>query len=96
MAIYKLWQAKFTEAWYALSSEEQGRLLEQVGATLEQVGGKTVLLCNSVWADERWTAFGVEEFPDIAAVQKHKQLHAELNWDRYMDGTSTLGTEWSS
>ncbi len=92
--IYKLWQAKFTEAWYQLSQEEQRQRVAQVEEALTQVGGKRVLLCNSAWANEQWSAFGVEEFPDIEAVQKHSQLLDELNWYRYIESITTLGTRW--
>ena len=92
--IYKLWQAKFNEAWYQLSPEEQNQRLTQVQGALEQVGGKTVVLCNSDWSNEQWRGFGVEEFPDIEAVQKHAKLLGELDWDRYLVSISTLGTKW--
>jgi hypothetical protein len=91
--IYKFWQATFNEAWYQLSKEEQGQRLAKVQAALEQVGGKVVVLCDSSWSNEEWSGFGVEEFPDIEAVQKHTQLLNALNWNRYLRGTSMLGTK---
>ena len=91
--IYKLWQAKFNEAWFQLSAEEQNQRLAKEGAALEQVGGKTLVLCDSGWSNEQWQAFGVEEFPDIEAVQKHTKLPRELDWGRYLTGVSTLGTK---
>ena len=90
--VYKLWQAKFKEAWYQLSPDEQRERLAQVQAALTQVGGKLVLLCNSAWANEQWAGFGVEEFPDMDALQKHSQLLDELNWLRYIESSTTLGT----
>jgi hypothetical protein len=92
--IYKFWQAKFNEAWYQLSAEEQSQRLAKVQAALEQVGGKALVLCDSEWSNEQWQAFGVEEFPDIEAVQKHTKLLSELNWGRYLTSTSTLGTKF--
>jgi len=91
--IYKLWQARFTEAWYQLSSEERRQRLAQVQGTLDQVGGKMVVICNSDWSNEQWRVFGVEEFPDIEAVHKHTKLLNELEWYRYLDSVSTLGTK---
>ena len=91
--IYKFWQAKFNEAWYQLSEDEQNERLAKVQGALEQVGGKVVVLCDSSWSNEEWRGFGVEEFPDIEAVQKHTQLLNELNWNRYLRGTSMLGTK---
>ncbi len=60
----------------------------------EQVGAKVLVICNSAWSDEQWPAFGVEEYPDIEAVHKHAQLLQELNWFRYIDSSTTLGTRW--
>jgi len=76
-----------------LSPEEQQDRLAKVGAALEQVGGKPVVICAPGWSNEQWQVFGVEEFPDIEAVQKHTQLLNELNWGRYLTSVSILGTK---
>ena len=92
--IYKLWRARFTESWYQLSQDEQRSLMDKDGEALTQVGAKTLVLCLSAWANEHWQAFGVEEFPDLEAVQRHTQLLMELNWYRYIESETTLGTTW--
>jgi hypothetical protein len=91
--IYKLWQARPTEAWHQLSEEEQQRLLSQVTEALNTAGGKELVICDAAWSNERWPFFGVEEFPDLEAVQRHEQLLADLNWLRYAASRTTLGTE---
>jgi len=93
--VYKLWQGRWTEAWHALSAEEQERMLGQVGKALETAGGKELVLCSAAWSDERWPFFGLEQFPDVDAVQRHAQLLLELNWARYMESRTSLGTELS-
>jgi hypothetical protein len=93
--IFKLFQVRFAEAWYQLPKAEQDNLLAKVQAALGKVGGKGVLLCDSSWSSEQWQGFGVEEFPNMAAVQEHSKLLNELNWFRYIDSVSTLGTEVS-
>jgi hypothetical protein len=92
--IYKLWMANVTEAWHQLSAEEQADLLAKITDCLTQVGGKGIVGCESAWAAEQVEFWGVEEFPDIEAVQKLAQLHDKLNWHRYMAGTTILGTAW--
>lgn len=92
--IYKMFRVKWTDAWHQLSQEERVGLLAKVNAALERVGGKRVILCDSSWASEEWSGFGVEEFPDIEAVQRHAQDLGTLNWYRYLDSHSVLGTEW--
>jgi len=93
--IYKLWMmSKFTGAWWQLSDQERNSLHARVLDALKKVGGKQILECTSAWSTEEWTHFGVEEFPDIEAVQKHTQLLHELNWPRYVESVSMLGTKW--
>jgi hypothetical protein len=95
--IYKLFQVKRAlEPWYQLSKEEQDELMAKVNKALEQVGGNRLVLCNSLWSSEHMLSFGVEEFPDIEAEQKHSQLLNELHWFRYIETETVLGTEWQS
>jgi hypothetical protein len=92
-SIYKLWQGRFTEAWHQLPQQEQQRLLSQVMDALNAVGGRELVVCDAAWSNERWPFFGVEEFPDLEAVQRHEQILIDLNWARYIESRSTLGTE---
>ena len=94
--IYKFFLAKPMEAWHQLSQEEQESLLAKLGEALEKVGGKTVIMCDSSWSSEQWPLSGVEEFPDIESVQNLSKIHNELDWYRYVEGTTVLGTEWPS
>jgi hypothetical protein len=91
--IYKHWQARFTEAWHQLPQQDQQRLLSLVPEALTTAGGKALVTCSAAWSNERWPFFGLEEFPDLAAVHRHQQILADLNWARYVESRSTLGTE---
>ena len=91
--VYKLWQGRFTEAWHQLSEPEQQGLLGRVMEALDSAGGKELVICDAAWSNERWPFFGVEEFPDMEAVQRHTQRLTELNWGRYIDSRTTLGTQ---
>ena len=91
--VYKLSQGRFTEAWYRLSQEEQQRIFGLSRQALDTAGGKTLVICSAAWSNERWPIFGVEEFPDMEAVQRHTQLLTELTWGRYMESRTTLGTQ---
>ena len=92
-AIYHMFLAKPTEAWYQLSREEQDNLIAKSAAAREQVGGKEVVFCNSGWAAEQWSLWGVEQYPDLEAVQKHHELLTALNWFRYIESMTFLGTK---
>jgi hypothetical protein len=95
-SIYKFWMSRPTEAWYQLSEEEQNKHTAKSQEVLHKVGGKTVIVCTSVWSNEQWLLCGVEEFPDTDAVQKHTELLFQLDHFRYFEGQSTLGTKWPS
>ena len=83
-----------TDAWYQLSDEERESLMDEVRANAEEVGTKVILSCNSKWASDAWDFFRVEEYPDIETLQKHIELDNELDWFRYVEGMSILGTKW--
>jgi len=85
---------KPTETWYQLSEEEQNALVAKSAETLKRVGGKSIVSCFSSWASEEWAFLGVEEFPDIEAVQKSQEEQIAFNWFRYIESKSILGTEW--
>ncbi len=93
--IFKLWQGRFTEAWHQLSQEEQMDLLGRVQQALEDAGGKQLVLCSAAWSDERWPFFGVEEFPDLAAVERHTDALIDLKWGRYIESRTSLGTAFT-
>jgi hypothetical protein len=92
--IYKLFVGRFSEAWYHLSQEEQNSLLAKLNEALEKVGGKRPILCDSSWCSDQWSFGGVEEFPNLEAVQQYTTALKELNWFRYCESTNVLGTKW--
>ena len=92
--IYELWMAKPTEAFYQLSKDEQDKLFAKGSEALAKVGGKTVIGCSAPWSSEQLVSWGVEEYPDFAAAQRHSELLQELTWHRYFSGTVILGIKW--
>lgn len=90
--IYKMFRVGIKEPWYALSKEQQDALLARVTEARQSVGGKVVVACNSDWASEKWTFWGVEEFPSIEAVQEFARCLSEMNWFRYCESDILLGT----
>ena len=92
--IYKLWLFRPTDAFYQMSEEGQADHVAKINAALEKAGGKRLLACETRWCSEEWVGFGVEEFPDIEAVQKFTELLEEFGHYRFISGTSLLGTKW--
>ncbi len=83
---------RFTEAWFQLSKEDQDQLFEKVGNALKKVGGKAIVMCNSSWTSEKWWFWGVEEYPSMDAVMEHNKLLMDLQWSRYCQSETLLGT----
>lgn len=94
--IYKFFMCRFLEAWYQLSKEEQDSLMAKLTEAHHKVGAKRSILCNTNWSSDQWLYAGVEEFPNIEAVQKFMAVLQELNWSRYCESTSVLGTKLGS
>ena len=92
--IYKLWLMKRpTEAYFQLSEAERDQHFAKLEKALEEVGGKMLIFCDSAWSSEQWQAFGVEEYPNIEAVQKLTAIHEEINHFRYLESMTVLGTK---
>jgi hypothetical protein len=92
--VYQLWMYRFKEAWYQLSEEEQQSHWAEMLEAIEKVGGKSVIGCVSFWATEQWVAFGVDEYPDVEAIQQKTRLLWELRHYRYVESLTLLGKKF--
>ncbi len=91
--IYKVWFAKYTQSYYKLSKEEQNKVGEAMLEVQKQLGVKTIVACNTFWANEEWLGWGVELFPSIEVLQEYENKLFSLNWFEYFEAKSYLGTE---
>ena len=91
--IYKFFMAKPSQAGYQANREDQQKIFAKMDEAFTEVGGKRIILCDSGWASEQWTFWGVEEYPDIEAVQKYTALLNEMDWFQYVDSFTLLGTK---
>lgn len=92
--IYKFFRARWSEAYYQLSSAEREALMAKSEATIAELGIKRILLCDTSWHGEEWMVFGVEEFPDMEAHRKHTAALNAIDWFRYLHSETMLGTAW--
>ena len=90
--IIKVLFVKPKEAYFKLSEEERKELGDKAMKDVEDVGGKWIAFCDCYWSNEEWVWFGVMEFPDIEAVQKHAKFIEGLEQSRYVESKSYLGT----
>ncbi len=68
-------------------------MAQPLNEALEKVGAKRLIVCNSSWSSDQWAFAGVEEFPNIEAVQNYIATINEFNWFRYVESTNVLGTK---
>ncbi len=92
--VFSVWLARYTEAWHEMSEEERNAFAERSSKILQEVGGRSLLFCASLWANEQWTAFGLAEFPSVEAAQRNAELLFAVDHFRYSEGVSILGTLW--
>jgi hypothetical protein len=94
--IYKLYMMKPKEAGYSLSKEEQRALIKSDSdlsrKMMGQLGGRAIFSCDCFWSTEDWLLFGVEEYPDIEAVQESTRAFREMGWFKYFESRILLGT----
>ena len=90
--VYKMFRARMKEAWYQLSKEQQGAIDEKMSEAVARLGVKRVVVCDSSWYSEQWPFWGVEEFPSMEAVQEYASCLVEMDWFRYCDAETMLGT----
>ena len=91
--IYNLFLVRrATERFLRLSRAKQDALLGQVQASLAAAGGRSIIMCNASWCNEGYRAWGVEEFPDLAAMRQHAAEQEKLEWYSYLESWSILGT----
>jgi hypothetical protein len=94
--IYKVFMGRFLEPWHQLSEEERKGFIAKLDQALEKVGGKRPTICDSSWSSDQWVIAGIEEFPNIEAVQNYMAAVNELKLFRYVESISVLGTKIES
>lgn len=82
----------YREAYFQLSPEEREQFWVKVGKNSEEAGSQYGILCNSRWCNETILAWGVEEYPDLASLQrKVARADEEYQHYRYIEAESILG-----
>ena len=92
--VYRLYLNNWKEAGWRLSEEERKEVSDKAAESYERVGGERIVDCDSSWSSEQWLGWGVQKFPNIEALQQHHRDMMEIEWYRYANSISILGTEW--
>lgn len=83
----------FREAYYQLSDAERDAFWGRIESVSQAVGSKNLLTCSSRWCNEAVAAWGLEQFPDLKAVQESARLHEDNQHLRYLETETILGTK---
>ncbi|MCU0487658.1 MAG: hypothetical protein MUE67_01755 [Anaerolineales bacterium] len=83
---------RFREAGYALSPSEREAMLAQVAVARHEYGGRLLVNAAARWSAYGIYGFGVEVFPDLGALKKHTKALEKLDWYRYVEAESFIGT----
>jgi quinol monooxygenase YgiN len=90
--IYFLFLARPKRSWYELSEKERQAMDAKIRKSLADVGAKVVLGADCSWSSGQWQFFGVEEYPDIEALQKHVATQHEIGFSQHMEELDFLGS----
>jgi hypothetical protein len=83
----------FKEAWYHLSKEEQDQLWAKVEEIDKRAGAEWQIACDSRWADEEIYDWVVITYPDFESYHRKVAALEELDWWRYWECKTILGTK---
>ncbi len=83
----------FREAYYQLSKEERDQFWTGNGENDRVTGAKNLLICDSRWCNETYAAWGIQEYPDLQAVQKATRANEDNQHFRYIEAATYLGTK---
>ncbi len=90
--IYHLFISRgFREAYYQLSPEERDQYWARVGEISTAAGAKPLVACYARWHNEEYAAWGIEEFPDLQAVQQSARAHERNQHFRYIEAETYNG-----
>ena len=92
----ELWSC--TAKWNAMSAEERGAYMAQIGPSIESVlaGGVTLLACGTADRDTDrrgdWDYFAVWSTPDAEARRRFEQTVAASGWYDHFDQVNVAGS----
>ncbi|MFT3893116.1 MAG: hypothetical protein QM730_15915 [Anaerolineales bacterium] len=90
--IYHLFLVRgYREAYYQLSPEGRDQLWARVGESSQAAGAKTIVGCYSRWSNETYPAWGIEEYPNLQALQQSARTNEKNQHFRYLEAETYNG-----
>jgi hypothetical protein len=91
-SVYFLYLAKTRPSWFQLPEKEQAAMVAKLRQSVADVGGKSLISPDCSWSSGRWDLFGVEEYPNIEALQKHIADQRQIGFTQHVEEQDFLGT----
>ena len=80
--VYKLFITRGTDLYFTAAESEREQNLKNINTVMAQVGGKRLMVCETLTSEE-WMFFGLEQFPDMDAAMKYQMLLRKARPKRY-------------
>jgi len=91
--IIRVFFARLKEAWFEYSEEEKQEYMGKDRENIKELGGRLMAMCDCRWSNDEWQFFGVEEWPNMEAVQKRVKFEdEELESSRFVKRMTFLGS----
>lgn len=97
--IYVMWVVRndpyCNQSWLALPEAKQKEIYAEILASYARYNSKLELMCSSTWANQEYSWWGIDSYPDLAALQGRTQAMEKAGWYNYISAFSLLGTSES-
>ncbi len=81
------------EAFISLTEEEKIEFMRKDRENLDKLGMKAVAMVDCSWSNEEWDYIGVEQWPNMEAIEKRKKFEKEeLEIFKFVESKTYMGT----
>lgn len=91
--IMRLMFVKMKDAFHRLPEEDKAAFMQRDRQNLDSLGMRAISMIDCRWSNEAWDFIGVEEWPNIEAMEQRAQFEREqLETYRFTESQSFVGT----
>lgn len=89
--LYKLYLFKRAPQYFATPPERMAEIRAKMDQRMRDLGIHDLFNAQMAWSNERYEYFGVEYYPNLAAVQEYARCMMELGYFQFVESESFLG-----
>lgn len=91
--VVRLFFAKMKQEFLDLPEDEKIAFMSKDRENLDALGMKAVSMIDCSWSNDEWDYIGVEEWPNMEAIEKREKFEKEaLKVFKYVESKTYLGT----